>query len=178
MAWLPQYKDGMSITYKDKDIHNIRADNLNVVTPSQYVNYIQRNSGYKAASLAQRKRKLDIIIEEATLTRAFLETRDFLPINRHVDKHLIGVLKDYCVLSLHLGLNTTQRLVPEAIARMYEVLDAGYCLVSFERYCKKMLLNYKKKGSFGVLGIVPKSIWANVEQLNFNCLCERYNVKK
>lgn len=177
MAYKKEYEDGCRIIYKDGNIHNISADNLIIVSDKQYSEYLRRNTIYKGASLSERKVKLDMIIKEATLTRNFLDNRDFSDINIHTQERIIPILKDYSLNTIHLGMNTTQRIVPEVVARMYEVIDNGMCLYNYERYCKKLLLNYKKKGSFGVTGSVCKPIWSSVEQLNFDCLWERYKRK-
>ena len=177
MAWKPKYKDGCNIIYKDENIHNIHADNLFIVGDKDWWSYMMRNSGFHGASIEERKLKLDLVIKEASLTRDFMDNRDFTAINEHVQKRLLPVLKDYCLKTLYVGMATTQRVVPECLARMYECIDNGMCLYNYERYCKKLLLNYKKSGSFGVTGNVPKPIWTEVEHLNLDCLCERYNKK-
>lgn len=177
MAWKPKYKEGCNIIYKDENIHNIGADNLIIVGDNDWWQYMMRNSGYKGASLDERKVKLDRVIKEATLTRNFLDNRDFTDINIHVQETLLPILKDYCLRTIYVGVKTAQRIVPEALARMYECIDNGMCLYNYERYLKKLLLNYKKNGSFGMTGQVPKPIWTEVEQLDLDCLCERYNRK-
>lgn len=177
MAWKPKYKDGCNIIYRDENIHNISADNLMIVGDRDWWAYMQRNSGFHGPSIEERKEKLNRVIKEASLTRDFLDRRDFADINAHVQSVLLPVLTDYCLRTIYVGKATTQRIVPECIARMYEVIDNGMCLYNYERYCKKLLLNYKKNGSFGVTGKVPKPIWTEVEHLNLDSLCERYNRK-
>lgn len=177
MAWKPKYKEGCNIIYKDEDIHNIHADNLIIVGEKDWWSFMMRNSGHHGASIEERKMKLDFVIKEASLTRDFMDNRDFTAINDHVQKRLLPVLKEYCLKTIYVGMDTTQRIVPECLARMYECIDNGMCLYNYERYCKKLLLNYKKKGSFGVTGNIPKPIWGEVEQLNLNCLWERYKRK-
>lgn len=177
MAWKPKYREGLNIIYKDGDIHNIHADNLIIVGDKEWWSYMQRNSGYHGASIEDRKLKLDMVIKEAGLTREFLDTRDFSNINHHVEKRLLPILEDYCLRTIYVGVSTAKLIVPECLARMYECIDNGMCLYNYERYCKKLLLNYKKNGSFGVTGKVPKPIWAEVEQLNLDCLWERYKKK-
>lgn len=77
-----------------------------------------------------------------------------------------------------MGERQSLEQVPEALARMYECIMNGMCLYNYERYCKKLLLNFKKKGSFGLTGEVPKPIKIEVQQLNLDSLWERYNVTK
>lgn len=178
MAYRSNWSEDKCIIYRDGDIHNIHAENLLVVDTKQFNRYKLRNSGYTAISLKERIKKLEMVIKEASLTIDFLNNRSFNNINIHTTERLIPILKDYCLKTLYLGEKTTQRIVPECIARMYEVIDNGMCLYNYERYCKKLLLNYKKKGSFGVTGNIPKSVLNNVEQINFDCLWERYKMKK
>lgn len=177
MAWKPKYKDGCNIIYKDGDCHNIHADNLIIVGDKEWWSYMQRNSGFHGASLEERKLKLDMVIKEAGLTREFLDTRNFVNINSHVSKRLLPILEDYCLRTIYVGVATARRIIPECIARMYECIDNGMCLYNYERYCKKLLLNYKKNGSFGLTGKVCKPIWNEVEHLNLDCLWERYKKK-
>ncbi len=177
MAWKPKYREGLNIIYKDGDCHNIHADNLIIVGDKQWWDYMQRKSGFHGASIEERKFKLDMIIKEAGLTRKFLENRDFTEINEHVKNRLMPVLEDYCLRTIYIGVSTAKVAVAECIARMYECIDNGMCLYNYERYCKKLLLNYKKKGSFGFTGSVCKPIWNEVEQLNLDCLWEKYKKK-
>lgn len=145
MAWKPKYREGLNIIYKDGDCHNIHADNLIIVGDRQWWNYMQRNSGYHGASIDERKFKLDMVIKEAGLTRKFFDTQDFTEINEHVKNRLMPVLEDYCLRTIYIGVSTAKKVVAECIARMYECIDNGMCLYNYERYCKKLLLNYKKK---------------------------------
>lgn len=178
MAWKPRYKDGDCIIYKDGDCHNIHADNLVIVGEKDYWKYMQRNSGYKADDVEKRKKKLRLVAEEAMLTCQYFETLDMSGINKHVTDYLYRCLMEYCLETLHIGVSVAKGIVPDCIARMYEVIMNGMCLYNYERYCKKLLLNYKHKGSFGIEGRIPKPIEINVQQLNLDRLCERYSVRK
>lgn len=177
-TWKAGYEQGDYITYKDGDIHNICADNLTVEDHDGYYKYMRRNSGYTADNVEERKRKLQLVADEALMTKRYFETHKMDEINRHVSDYLYKCLMTYTIHTLHLGEKTALNVVPEAIARMYEVIMAGMCLFNYERYCKKLLLNYKKKGDFGLTGKVPKPIRIEVEHLNLECLWERYNVTK
>ena len=177
-AWKAGYEQGDYITYKDGDIHNISADNLVVEDHDGYYKYMRRNSGFYGTPLEERKRKLQLIIENASMTMRYLETLSMDEINKHVSDYLYKCLMTYTIHTLHLGEKTALNVVPEAIARMYEVIINGMCLYNYERYCKKLLLNYKKKGDFGLTGKIPKPIRIEVEHLNLECLWERYNVTK
>ena len=178
MAWKPGYTEDDYIIYKDGDLHNICADNLQIVNKSRYYDYLLRNSGYNGVGLEERKRKLRNVITETQCTLHYLETLDLGPLNKHVQEYLYPCLMEYCRSRLFLGEATSLSVVPDCIARMYEVVMNGYCLYNYERYCKKLLLNYKKKGNFGLTGRVPKPIQINVQCLNLDCLWERYKVTK
>ena len=178
-AWIARYdieKD--YLIYKDQDIHNISASNLIVTDKKGYWKYMRRNSGYVADDIEERKRKLQLVADEALMTKRYFETLKMDEINKHVTSYLYPTLMHYALHTVHLGEKKAMREVPNAIARMYECIMNGMCLYNYERYLKQLLLNYKKKGSFGFTGKVPKPIEINVEQLNLDCLWERYKVKK
>lgn len=160
------------IIYKDGNCHNIHPDNLVITDKRGYYSYMQRNSGHKADDMDKRIEKLNRIIKEATLTRDFFLTRDFSEINKHIEKVLLPILNDYCRRTIHLGISTTARIVPEAIGVLYDVIDNDMCLYNYERFLKKILLNYKKRGTFGFTANIPKPV-----HLNYDCLKEKYNVK-
>lgn len=179
MAWKPGYTEDDYIIYKDGDCHNIHADNLQIVGKGRYWEYMRRNSVFQGSGgLEERKRKLRCVLEEAGCTLHYLETLDLEPLNSHVKEYLYPCLMAYCMKTLHLGESVSLSVVPDCIARMYEVVMNGYCLYNYERYCKKLLLNYKKKGNFGLTGNVPKPIDIVVQHLNLDCLWERYKVTK
>ncbi len=174
IAWKSFDPDTQYIVYKDYDIHNINADNLQIVNYSQYVGFRMRNCCHTADSVDMRIRKLQLVIDEASMTKHYFETLDFQPINKHVEDYLYLCLIRYCKETLHLGETVALDIVPECIARMYECIINGMCLYNYERYCKKLLTNYKKKGNFGYAGAVPKPIEISVSQLNLDCLWERF----
>lgn len=174
LAWKQYEPDFQYIIYKDGDIHNISADNLEVVSHERYVDFRMRNCGHTADSVNERIRKLQLVIDEASMTKRYFETLDFHPINKHVEDYLYLCLMDYCKNTLFLGETVALDIVPECIARMFECIMNGMCLYNYERYCKKLLLNYKKKGNFGLTGRVPKPIEIKVSQLNLDCLWERF----
>lgn len=177
-TWSAKYKDDSFLTYKDGNIHNISLDNLNIVSKQDYWVYMQRNSGFYGATLEERKRKLENVIKEAGITLHYLKTKDISPLNEHVEKYLYPVLIKYCLNTIHLGKSIAEEIVPDCIARLYEVILNGLCMYNYERYCKKLLLNFKKTGNYGYTGNIPKPIKIEPEQLNLDCLCERYNVSK
>jgi hypothetical protein len=174
LAWKTYNPDTQYIIYKDGDIHNIHADNLEIVNYERYLDFRMRNSVHTADDINKRIRKLQLVIDESSMTKHYFETLDFKPINRHVEDYLYICLMDYCKNTLFLGETVALDIVPECIARMYECIMNGMCLYNYERFCKKMLLNYKKKRNFGFTGNIPKPIEINVSQLNLDCLWERF----
>lgn len=177
-AWKRGYEQDDYIIYKDGDIHNIAADNLVIEDKKGYWRYMQRNSGHTADNVEERKRKLQLVADEALMTKHYFETLKMDEINKHVTDYLYNCLMRYCLNTLHLGERVSLEVVADAIARMYEVIMNGMCLYNYERYCKKLLLNFKRIGNFGFAGNVPKPIKIEVEQLNLSCLWEKYNVTR
>lgn len=175
-TWNPRYSEDTYIIYKDGDCHNIALSNLKLVDRKRYFEYMRRNSGFYGDNLEQRKKKLQLVIDEAQMTLHYFKTKDLSPVHKHVTEYLYPTLIHYCIQTLHMGRLPSATIVPDCLARMYEVIINGMCLYNYERYCKKLLLNYKKTGTFGLTGKVPKAIEIEVEQLNLDCLCERYNV--
>lgn len=174
MTWKRNYEESDYIIFRDGDIHNISADNLELCERSDYYEYLRRNSRYVADNIEQRKRKLQLVIDEASMTKHYFETLDIEPINKHVNEYLYICLVQYCKETLHLGERIALEVVPDCLARMYECIMNGMCLYNYERYCKKLLLNYKKNGKFGMTGEIPKPIEINIQQLNLDCLWERF----
>lgn len=177
-TWKRGYEQDDYITYKDGDIHNIAADNLVIEDKKGYWRYMQRNSGYTADNVEERKRKLQLVADEALMTKRYFETLKMDEINKHVTDYLYNCLMVYALNTLHLGERISLEVVADTIARMYEVIMNGMCLYNYERYCKKLLLNFKRTGRFGFAGNVPKPIKIEVEQLNLSCLWEKYKVTR
>lgn len=177
-GFLYGYNDDDCIIYKDNDIHNISAGNLKLASKKTYTKFMQRNSGHRASTMEERKIKLDLIIEEAKLTRNFFDTRSFEEINKHVERYLIPCLKDYCYNTIHIGMITAKRKIPEVLAILYEMIDNDACIYNYERYLKKLLYNWKKRGTFGVESTIPNPIHKEINNLNYDCLCQKFNVKK
>lgn len=177
-TWKRGYEQDDYITYKDGDIHNIAADNLVIEDKKGYWRYMQRNSGHTADNVEERKRKLQLVADEALMTKHYFETLKMDEINKHVTDYLYNCLMKYSLNTLHLGERISLEVVADTIARMYEVIMNGMCLYNYERYCKKLLLNFKRTGNFGFTGNVPKPIKIEVEQLNLSCLWEKYKVTR
>lgn len=178
-AWCRGYDENDYITYKDEDCHNICAYNLILSDKKEYWKYMQRNSSMKVASLEERKRKLELVIEEATLTLNYFKTLKMDDINKHVKEYLYPCLMKYCMKTLQLGERKSMEAAPEAIGMLYEKIMDGFCVYNYERFCKKALSDFKKKGVFGEYWWkLCKPIKIEVEQLNLDCLWERYKVIK
>jgi hypothetical protein len=111
------------------------------------------------------------------MTLNYFNTLDIKPINAHVKQYLYPCLMSYAINTLHLGEKPSLEAVPEVIAMMYEKIMDGMCLYNYERYCKKMLHTLKKTGRYGEYWHkLCKPIQIEVEQLNLDCLWERYKV--
>lgn len=178
-AWKPSYTDGLYLTYKDGNIHNIHADNLEVATAKQYDEYLRRNSKMQGASLEERKRKLQLVADESLMTLHYFETLDMTEINNHVKDYLYPCLMKFAIKTLQFGERKSMDAVTEVIGTMYEKIMDGMCLYNYERYCKKMLHTLKKKGTYGEYWHkLVKPIKIEVESLNLDCLWERYKVTK
>lgn len=177
-TWKAGFKEGSHIVYRDGDCHNIKASNLMIASVEEWRGYMMRNCGNEADNLEKRIMKLENVIKESSLTLHYFKTKDFEPINKHVNEYLYECLYGYVIETLHLGKSTAMEIVPECIARMYECILNGMCLYNYERYCKKLLLNFKKRGNFGMSGLVPKPIEMEVQQLNLDCLCRKFNAQK
>lgn len=178
-AWKFGYKDGDYITYKDGDCHNIKVDNLVLTDDKGYDKYMRRNSVMKADTLEERKRKLQLVIDEAGMTLNYMKKLDITPINKHVTDYLYPCLMNFAMKTLQFGEKKSMEVVPEVIGTMYEKIIDGMCLYNYERFCKKMLHTLKKTGKYGEYWHkLCKPIKIEVEQLNLDCLWERYKVTK
>ena len=176
-AWKVGYKPTDCIIYKDEDIHNITADNLILTNSKGYDKYMRRNSVMKADTLEERKRKLQLVIDEAGMTLNYFKTLEMQPINKHVKDYLYPCLMKFALNTLHFGERKSMEAVPEVIGTMYEKIMNGMCLYNYERFCKKMLHDLKKNGKYGEYWHkLCKPIKIEVEQLNLDCLWERYKV--
>ncbi len=176
-AWLFRYSDSDYLTYKDGDCHNICADNLIRDDKKGYWEYMRRNSRNKADTLDERKRKLQLVADEALMTKHYFETLKMDEINKHVTEYLYPCLMKYAMKTLQMGEGKALETVPEVIGSMYEKIMDGMCLYNYERFCKKVLLDIKKKGRYGEYWHkLIKPIKIEVEQLNLDCLWEKYRV--
>lgn len=176
-TWKTTYKDGCCIIYKDGDCHNINAGNLVVTDGKGYDEYMRRNSIYKADTLEERKRKLQLVIDETTMTLHYFNTLDMQPINDHVREYLYPCLVQFAMTTLQFGEKKAMEAVPEVIGTMYEKIMNGMCLYNYERFCKKMLHHLKKTGRYGEYWHdLCKPIQIEVEKLKLDSLWERFKV--
>jgi hypothetical protein len=176
-AWKFGYKDGDRITYSDGDCHNIRADNLILTDDKGYDEYMRRNSVMRADTLEERKQKLQLVIDEATMTLNYFKTLDIKPINDHVKEYLYPCLMTFAMKTLQMGEKKAMEAVPEALGNMYEAIMNGSAVYNYERFCKKQLHHLKKTGRYGEYWHrLIKPVRIEVEQLNLDCLWERYKV--
>lgn len=177
-AWKQGYEDGDYIVHKDGDLHNLDADNLQICGKKEYYAHNLRNTR-NTVSLEDRIKKLEIVREETEATLDLFRNNRWEKVNRHVERYLVGCLMDYGTRTIHLGKRTVAEQVPEIVARLYECLDRGYCVYNYERWCKRMLLEYKKHGSFGSKANVPTvNIREIVPKAKIEELCEHFNVKQ
>ena len=117
-AWKYGYEEGDRITYKDGDCHNIKADNLQLTDEKGYDEYMRRNSVMRADSLEERKRKLQLVIDEAGMTLNYMKTLDIEPINRHVKEYLYPCLMTFAMKTLQFGEKKSMEAVPEVLGPM------------------------------------------------------------
>ena len=176
-AWKAGYEDGDCITYRDGDPHNIKADNLVLTDAKGYDKYMRRNSVMRADTLEERKRKLQLVIDEASMTLNYMRTLDIKPINRHVTEYLYPCLMEFAMKTLQMGERKAMDAVPEVLGNMYEAIMNGSAVYNYERFCKKQLHHLKKTGRYGEYWHrLIKPVKIEVESLNLDCLWERYKV--
>ena len=178
-VWLRGYEESDYIIYRDGNCQNIKADNLALASAKEHDAYMRRNSIMKADDLEERKRKLQLIIDETTLTLNYFNTLDMQPINNHVKDYLYPCLMKYGMKTLMFGERKSLEVVTEVIGSMYEKIMSGYALHNYERFCKKAMHNLKTTGRYGEYWhALVKPIKIEVEQLNLDCLWERYKVTR
>lgn len=176
-AWKPNYEPDDYLTYRDGNCHNICADNLIVNDKKGYWQYMQRHSSMKIPSLDERKRKLKLVSDQALMTLHYFETLSMDEINHHVQDYLYPCLVQYGEKTLQLGERKTMDTAEEAIGYMYESIMNGSCIYNYERFCKKIMSDIKKKGHYGEYWHkLIKPIKIEVEQLNLDRLWQKYKV--
>ena len=83
----------------------------------------------------------------------------------------------FAMKTLQMGEKKAMEAVPEALGNMYEAIMNGSAVYNYERFCKKQLHHLKKTGRYGEYWHrLIKPVRIEVEQLNLDCLWERYKV--
>ena len=180
-AFMRGYDKDLYIMYKDDDIHNICVDNLQLVTEKDYdrIRCAHAAEFHKTATYQYQVDRLNVSIESNEAVLYYFQTGKFDKINKHVEKYLYNCLCDFCLKSLHFGMEQAPMMAADAIAHWYEVLLQGHAVGHGERYCKHILVNFKHKGWYGHSGDVPKNkIELIINNLNLDCLWERFKVTK
>ena len=180
-AFMRKYDDDLYIMYKDDDIHNICVDNIILVSKKDYDTIRCEHAAEfrKTSTYDYQVQRLKVSIESNEAVLHYFQTGDFDKINKHVQKYLYNCLCEFCLKSLHFGMEQAPMMAADAIARWYEVILQGHAVGHGERYCKKILVNYKHKGWYGLEGKVPKNkIELIINNLNLECLWERFKVTK
>ena len=177
-AFKLNWEDGCKVDFKDGDIHNVCADNLMVVRKNDYYKAkMEIVSSYRKIGTYQYQvERLQNVIVEADAVLHYFKTGEMDKVNDHVTKYLYTTLLDWSVKNLHLSVRTASELVPDVIARMYEVILQGHAVSYMERYCKKLLQNKKRKGWYGNEGRIPEKIELIIDNLNLDSLCKKYKV--
>lgn len=177
-AFKLNWEDGCKVDFKDGDIHNVCADNLVIVRKKDY--YKARmavvSSYRKIGTYQYQVDRLQNVIVEADAVLHYFKTGEMDKVNDHVTKYLYKNLLDWSVGSLHLSERKAREVVPDVIARMYEVILQGHAVSYMERYCKKLLQNKKRKGWYGNEGRIPEKIELIIDNLNLDSLCKKYKV--
>lgn len=179
-AWIEAWADGKQhVLYRDDDIHNIKADNLYLVGDDDYNEL--RPTGLTPGrpdtmNYEYQLHRLRNAVEEAQAVLHYFETQDMSQVNDHIQRYLYARLVSFSIDTLHLCEATAREQTANAIAHLYDVLLSGHAVSHMEHYCKDLLYRYKKNGTFGFRGQVPKPIQIHVQQLNLDCLWERYKV--
>lgn len=179
-AFKLNYDEDYKISFKDGDIHNVCADNLMVVRKKDY--YKARmavvSSYRKIGTYQYQVDRLENVVAEANAVLHYFKTGEMDMVNDHVTKYLYTTLLDWSIKSLRLSVRTASEVVPDVIARMYEVILQGHAISYMERYCKKLLQNKKRKGWYGVEGKIPKKVELIIDNLNLESLCKKYKITK
>lgn len=176
-AWKPNYEPDDYLTYCDGNCHNICADNLCVEDKAGYYRYMQRHSSMKPDTLDERKRKLQLVADEALMTLHYFETLSMDKINEHVKQYLYPCLMQYAEKTLQLGERRAMDTTQEAVGYLYEKLMDGMCIYNYERFCKKIMTDIRRKGYYGEYWHkLCKPVKIEVELLNLDCLWQKYKV--
>ena len=177
-AFVPGYKKGSYIEYKDGDIHNICADNLRIVTKKDY--YAARlavaNYYHKRGTYQYQVERIENTIADAQAVLHYFKTGDLSEVHKRVETYLFDCLMQYCVKSLHLSEQTAYEYTADVIARMYEILLSGHAISHLEYHCKELLLHRKRHKVYGFMGSIKKEIKLMIKDLDLTSIQEKYDV--
>lgn len=179
-AWQKgKYYEGCRVLYRDFDTHNINNDNLVIVTEERYNRHMGRSLAHKFRSFKESYGEVQRVHEESGLMVVYMETQDFAPINKYVERVLMKELIRYAADNLSMTKNVTTYVVQEVICYLYERIDANQPTWDFMKFCKARMRHYKRKGSFGVWEYYhPRKIEAEVKTIDIAGLADKYKVKK
>ncbi|MDY3272455.1 MAG: hypothetical protein SOX54_09080 [Prevotella sp.] len=177
-AFIPEYKNHDYIEYKDCDIHNIRADNLSIVTKKDY--YAARlaiaNYYHEQGTYQYQVKRIENTIADAQAVLHYFKTGDMSEVNKRVENYLFECLLSYCVKSLRLSEQTAYEYAADVIVQMYDILLSGHAICHLEYHCKELLLQRKRHKVYGVKGLVNKEIKLMIKGLNLTHIQEKYDV--
>ena len=179
-AWQKgRYFEGCRILYRDYNTHNIRNDNLVVVTEERYNKHMGRTLEQKERSFAESLSEVQRIHEESGLMLAYMGSQDFSDINRYVEQKLMKELVRYAASNLSMTKNVTAYVVQEVICYLYERIDANHPTWDFMRFCKVRMRYYKMHGTFGFYEFYhPRKIEHEVQRIDISGFVDKYKVKK
>ena len=177
-AFIPEYKNHGYIEYKNGDIHNIRADNLSIVTKKDY--YAARmavaNYYHKQGTYQYQVKRIENTIADAQAVLHYFKTGDMSEVNKRVENYLFECLMLYCVKSLHLSEQTAYEYAADVIVRMYDILLSGHAISHLEYHCKELLLHRKRHKTYGFKGSIKKEIKLMIKDLDLTHIQEKYDV--
>lgn len=177
-AFIPEYKNQYYIEYNDGDIHNIRADNLSIVTKKDY--YAARlaiaNYYHEQGTYQYQVKRIENTIADAQAVLHYFKTGDMSEVNKRVEKYLFECLLSYCVKSLRLSEQTAYEYAADVIVQMYDILLSGHAICHLEYHCKELLLQRKRHKVYGVKGSINKEIKLMIKGLNLTHIQEKYDV--
>lgn len=177
-AFIPEYKNHNYIEYNDGDIHNIRADNLSIVTKKDY--YAARlaiaNYYHEQGTYQYQVARIENTIADAQAVLHYFKTGDMSEVNKRVENYLFECLLSYCVKSLRLSEQTAYEYAADVIVQMYDILLSGHAICHLEYHCKELLLQRKRNKVYGVKGLVNKEIKLMIKGLDLTHIQEKYDV--
>lgn len=177
-AFIPEYNNHYYIEYKDGDIHNVRADNLSIVTKKDY--YAARlaiaNYYHEQGTYQYQVKRIENTIADAQAVLHYFQTGDMSEVNKRVEKYLFECLLSYCVKSLRLSEQTAYEYAADVIVQMYDILLSGHAICHLEYHCKELLLQRKRHKVYGVKGLVNKEIKLMIKGLDLTHIKEKYDV--